>query len=91
MSNTNNRTAEVTVSSPVPGYVGYPHNPQHAWGAFAMLALEMGGYGDLEAVDPYNGRRLHLSNAIPEDGNLYTALRNLIDAMEQESFLGSSQ
>lgn len=30
----------------------------HVWGGFAGLAIELGGYQDVELVDPYTGRRL---------------------------------
>lgn len=88
-------TPAITVTEPTAG----PHYPQadtHTWGAFATLAIECGGYGDLEAVDPYTGRRCHTYAWCKDsrldlnayDDNVYTALRRLIDAMEREQFLG---
>jgi hypothetical protein len=85
---------EISVTKPTAG----PHYPQadtHTWGAFAFLAIESDGYGDLEAVDPYSGRELH--TYAWHEGNrfdgaphfdVYKALRQLIDAMEQVKFLG---
>lgn len=35
----------------------YPKTGTHTWGAFAGLAIELGGYGDVELVDPYSGSR----------------------------------
>lgn len=48
----------------------YPKVDCHIWGAFAGLAIELGGYGDLEAVDPYSGRRFWLGNAFTPDAEL---------------------
>ena len=46
----------------------------HVWQEFAGLAIEMGGYSDLTAVDPYSGRRLWLSSAFKCD--THTAMLN---------------
>jgi len=35
---------------------GYRGTTTHTWGMFAGLAIELGGYGDVELVDPYTGR-----------------------------------
>lgn len=48
----------------------YPKVDCHIWGAFAGLAIELGGYGDLEAVDPYSGRRFWLGSAFTRDQDL---------------------
>jgi hypothetical protein len=43
-----------------PGRGDEPHYPQtetHTWGAFAGMAIELGGYSDVELVDPYSGSR----------------------------------
>ena len=45
----------------------YPQVDCHIWGEFAALAIEMGGYRDLSAVDPYSGQRFWLSNAFAPD------------------------
>lgn len=42
----------------------YPRSDSHTWGEFAGLAVEMGGYGDLTAIDPYTGRRFWLGSAL---------------------------
>lgn len=41
----------------------YPRQGHHIWNEFAGLAIEMGGYSDLTAVDPYTGRRFWLEHA----------------------------
>lgn len=77
----------------------YPHADAHTWGAFAGVAVqtdsgpvaaaELGGYNDIELVNPYNGQRLWMSKAFRgKDGNIYDALRRLIDLAEREQFLG---
>jgi len=35
----------------------------HVWQEFAGLAIEVGGYSDLTAIDPYSGRRFWLGDA----------------------------
>lgn len=46
----------------------YP-TADHKWGEFAGLAIEMGGYNDLSAVDPYTGRRFWLEGAMRCDAH----------------------
>lgn len=69
----------------------YPKNGTHTWGAFACLAIEMGGYGDFEIVDPYTGRRFWTpafgNNDENDNPTIYDALRRAIDAMEAHAFL----
>lgn len=74
----------------------YPAYSVHQWGAFAYLAIESGGYGDLDAVNPYNGDRLNVP-VFHKDGkwydidpsvDIYTGLHRLVDAMEKTEFLG---
>lgn len=77
-----------------------PHWPKvdtHTWGAFAYLAIEAGGYRDLEVVNPCNGERMWVADAMGEltdegedtvEVSPYDALRKLIDAMERHQFLG---
>lgn len=68
----------------------YPHTGTHEWGEFAGLAIELGGYGDITAIDPYSGDRFWLADAFSRDASTsmpladdwYNALRKLIDAME---------
>lgn len=64
----------------------WPHVESHLWGMFPILAIENGGYNDLEAQDPYTGRTIHL-RAYDGEENIYGALRRLIDAMEAANFL----
>ena len=84
----NDRTPDsVTVTVPIKGqYPVYPQADAHTWGAFAYLAIEMGGYGDLEVVNPYNGVSLN-APVFKSTDNGYTALRLLIDEMEKVDFL----
>jgi hypothetical protein len=35
----------------------------HVWQEFAGIAIELGGYSDITAIDPYSGRRFWLSDA----------------------------
>lgn len=73
----------------------YPTAESYTWGAFAGLAIEsggqpvaaveLGGYGDLEMVDPYTMQRLWVGD-VPD--SIYDALRKLIDVAEREQFLG---
>lgn len=75
----------------------YPQLSTHLWGAFAMLAIERngqpvvaveaGGYNDLEAVDPYTGRHLWAGRVFAQDRSVYDSLRLLVDAMESAGFL----
>jgi hypothetical protein len=44
----------------------------HVWQEFAGLAIEMGGYSDITAIDPYSGRRFWLSDAFKCD--VHTAM-----------------
>lgn len=83
-----------------PRHDHYPKQHKYPWGAFAYLAVEAGGYGDLEAVNPFNGDRLNVPvfklpggkpgqyNWNVDDANLspYDGLRRLIDAMEAAHF-----
>lgn len=75
-----------------PGDPGEPHYPQataHTWGAFAGLAIELGGYGDLEVVDPYNGDRLWIPDAFggPSANEMANALRRLADIIDEGRFV----
>jgi len=58
---------EWSVSSPVPKQECYPQAGSHTWSEFAGLAIEMGGYSDLTAIDPYTGRRFCLGQAFTCD------------------------
>jgi len=86
----------ISVAPAPAGYVGYPTRGTHVWGAFAQLAIEAGGYGDLEAIQPHSGQRLNLVGAWhvggdpskDTDPSPYAALRRLVDAMEAAQFLG---
>lgn len=82
------RDGNVTLTPAPAGFVPYPFAEHHAWGAWAALAVEMPGYGDLEATNPYTGRTLHLAEAFKGGADAYTALRRLVDAMEKHQFLG---
>jgi hypothetical protein len=75
----------------------YPDVETHTWGAFAFLAIEAGGYGDLEVVNPYNGRRLTAPVCTesgygtgPADLSIYDQLRLLVDELERSRFLDST-
>ncbi len=78
---------KVRVTGRRPADECYPAVRGHMWdgNAFAALAVEIDHQGRLTAADPYTGRRLQLLDAAPFS---YDLLRRLIDAMEQESFLG---
>lgn len=74
-----------------------PHYPQagaHVWGEFAGLAVELGGYNDITAIDPATGRRLWVGRAFAKEAvadptpTIYSALRKLVDAMETHRFFG---
>lgn len=47
-----------------------PNHDHHTWGMFAGLAVELGGYGDVELTDPYTGNRFWFQPARDADGNL---------------------
>jgi hypothetical protein len=64
----------------------YPKVETHLWGMWPVLAIETGGYRDLEAKDPYTGRALN-ARVIRDGQSIYDALRLLIDAMEAVDFL----
>lgn len=74
----------------------YPQAESYTWSEFAgvaiqsgdqpIVATEMGGYGDMTMVDPYTGQRLWMVGAF--EGDIYDALRRLIDLAEREQFLG---
>lgn len=76
----------------------YPTTDTYTWGAFAGLAIEsdgkpiaaieMGGYCDLEMVDPYTLQRLWVADVMRGETSIYDALRKLIDVAEREQFLG---
>lgn len=76
----------------------YPKAESYTWGAFAGLAIEsggkpiaaieMGGYCDLEMVDPYTLQRLWVADVMRDGTSIYDALRKLIDVAEHEQFLG---
>lgn len=89
-------TVQLTEGGTAPHHLHYPKVDSYTWGAFAYLAIEAGGYGDLEVVNPHNGERLWIGNALGGQDELvdgaglspYDALRRVIDAMERHSFLG---
>ena len=77
----------------------YPTAESYTWGAFAGLAIEsdgkpiaaieLGGYNDMEMVDPYTLQRLWVADVMRDDNtSIYDALRKLIDVAEREQFLG---
>ena len=68
----------------------YPRCGTHLWSAFALLAVETGGYNDIEAVDPYTGRVVWTRLPEDKDLNVYDQLRHLIDAMEAAEFYAAS-
>lgn len=86
----------VTVTPGNPEQPCYPQTDSHLWGAFAILAIESGGYGDLDAVDPYSGRRINAPVGRVDSSwdkplqniNIYDQLRRLVDLMQAEKFLG---
>lgn len=60
----------------------------HVWGGFAGLAIELGGYQDLELVDPYTGRRLWVP--LPDRLRFAGVLawyRYALDVAERSGFL----
>lgn len=62
----------------------YPAAKAHTWGTFAGLVVELGGYNDVELIDPYTGGSFWFSPANPGDGpfSLLKVLRQAIDAAE---------
>lgn len=52
------------VSKPMSRDRCYPKAGSYTWGEFAGLVIEMGGYSDLSAIDPYTGRRFWLGSAL---------------------------
>jgi hypothetical protein len=60
---------EWSIGSARPESECYPHADKYIWGAFAGLAIELGGYNDLEAIDPYTGRRFWLASALHCDAH----------------------
>lgn len=60
---------EWSVSAGRPAEGCYPRSDSHTWGEFAGLAIELGGYADISAVDPYTGRRFWLSGALRCDAH----------------------
>ncbi len=60
---------EWSIGSARPAGECYPKTDSYTWGAFAGLAIELGGYNDLEAVDPYTGRRFWLASALHCDAH----------------------
>ena len=66
----------------------WPNVESHLWGAFPVLAIETGGYNDIEAEDPFTGRTFYLGGSCNGEGvSPYDALRRLVDAMEEAGFL----
>ena len=57
------------VIGPEKGTGVYPKDDTHTWGEFAGLAIEIGGYSDITAVDPYTGRRFWLADAFKCDAH----------------------
>lgn len=51
------RASEWSSTAGLPDHVGWPQSETHTWGAFAGLAVELGGYNDIEFVDPGPGTR----------------------------------
>ncbi len=51
------RPSEWSETAGLPDHVGWPQSETHTWGAFAGLAVELGGYSDIELVDPGTGSR----------------------------------
>jgi len=66
---------------------GWPEVESHLWGAFPVLAIETGGYSDIEAIDPFTRRRFNVAQAWAGETNVYDAMRKLIDAMQEVGFL----
>lgn len=82
-----NTTAPTTsISEARPDEECYPKAGSHVWNEFAGLAIELGGYGDITAIDPYTGRRFWWGNGVLT-GNFYEDIRNLATEMEKQRFL----
>jgi len=66
-----------------PGTPGlhYPGKDTHMWGEFALVAVEMGGYGDATLVDPYTGSRLWVADGAQD--SLPATLRSLAAVAER--------
>jgi hypothetical protein len=58
---------EWSVSEGRPAQDCYPQNDRYQFQEFAGLVIEMGGYSDLTAIDPYTGRRFWLGSALKCD------------------------
>lgn len=56
---------EYSISAAV--YEGASYPDSHTWQEFAGFAIELGGYSDITAIDPYTGRRFWLSGAFKCD------------------------
>jgi hypothetical protein len=54
---------EYRISAPIDPARCYPKAEAHVWSEFAGLAIELGGYGDITAIDPHSGRRFWLGSA----------------------------
>ncbi len=71
----------------------YPKTGVHAWNAWPILAIETGGYNDLEVTDPYTGRCLWVGEVWDGSTNpdnvsaLPNALRRVADTIEQSRFM----
>lgn len=74
-----------------PDYPTYPQSGSHQWGAFPWLAIETGGYGDLELIHPWTGETLWIGKehlpalADPNENPAKTVadlLRQVADAVE---------
>lgn len=78
---------ECSVTEPKDKTECYPAVETHTWGAFAGLAIELGGYGDLELIDPYSGRRFWcpVPDQIWEQG-VFAAYHYLLEKAEAAGF-----
>lgn len=81
----------------------YPDSDTHLWGCWPVLAIETGGYNDVEVIDPFTQRRLWIGNmwtdrenrglgpiktdAAAEGRNTAEVLRRIADVLEATSFL----
>lgn len=70
-------------------YEAWPQSDTHTWGMFAGLAVELGGYCDVELIDPGTGRTFWFQPAdhrelakSPEGFPFARVLRQAIEAAE---------
>jgi hypothetical protein len=68
--------------------VFYPSKGEYTFQEFAGPLFELGGYGDITMVNPFNGMRLWLSREVlPQDGNTYDWIVRAVELARECHFL----